>query len=67
VTDVEVVRDRAERLLAVHAIRAADALQLAAALVLVREQSRGRDFVVADGVLAAAAEAEGFNVIVPSG
>jgi len=65
VTDMDVVRDRAERLLAVHAVRSADAVQLSAALLLVRERSRGRDFVVADGALAAAAAAEGFNVIVP--
>jgi len=67
VTDVDVVRDRAERLLAVHALRSAEALQLAAALVLVRERSRGRDFLVADGALATAAVTEGFNVIVPRG
>jgi hypothetical protein len=65
VTDMDVVRDRAERLLAIHALRSADAVQLSAALLLVRERSRGRDFVVADGALAAAASAEGFNVIVP--
>jgi predicted nucleic acid-binding protein len=67
VTDLDLVRDRAERLLAVHVLRAADALQLAAALVLVDERTRGRDFVVVDGGLADAATAEGFNVIIPRG
>jgi hypothetical protein len=67
VTDLDLVRERAERLLAVHALRAADALQLAAALVLVDERTRGRDFISADGGLAEAAAAEGFNVVVPRG
>jgi uncharacterized protein len=65
VTDVDLVRDRAERLLAQHALRAADALQIGAALVLTRERPRGRELVAADGELARAATAEGFRVIVP--
>jgi uncharacterized protein len=65
ITDVDLVRDRAERLLAQRALRAADALQLAAALVLTRERPRNRDFVTADGTLARAATSEGFRVIVP--
>jgi predicted nucleic acid-binding protein len=64
VSDVEPVRDRAERLLAQHPLRAADALQLAAALVLWRDRPKGRDFVTADGTLAHAAMAEGFRVLV---
>ena len=47
------------------ALRAADALQLAAALVLNRERPRNRDFVTADGDLARAAASEGFRVVVP--
>jgi predicted nucleic acid-binding protein len=67
-TEVEAwqaVRDRADRLLGSHALTAADALQLAAALVLASERPRGRVFVTADARLAAAASAEGFDVIVP--
>lgn len=62
---VSLVRERAERLLAVHPLAAADALQLAAALILVRDRPKRRAFVTADDRLAVAAEAEGFEVIVP--
>lgn len=65
ITDVDVVRDRADRLLAQNALRAADALQLAAALVLTQERPRNRDFITADGDLARAAASEGFRVVVP--
>ncbi len=61
------VRDAAERLLRVHPIRAADALQLAAALVLVDHRPRRRPFLSLDDVLSAAAAAEGFEVLVPRG
>ena len=44
-------------------LRAADALQLAAALVWCRQRPHGRAFVVADDGLSDAAEAEGFTVI----
>jgi uncharacterized protein len=64
VSDLEPVRDRADRLLASHPLRAADALQLAAALVLWRDRPKGRDFVTADGALARAAAAEGFQVLI---
>jgi predicted nucleic acid-binding protein len=57
------VRNTAERLLNIHRLRAADALQLAAALVWCKHQPRGRHFIGADGDLATAAEAEGFTVI----
>lgn len=66
ITDVDLVRDRAERLLGQHALRAADALQLAAALVLTRERPRGRYLVTVDGELARAAANEGFRVLVPT-
>ncbi|MEE8409226.1 MAG: type II toxin-antitoxin system VapC family toxin [Myxococcota bacterium] len=59
------VRPRAERLMGAHPLRAADALQIAAALVLVNEQPAGFQMVTADGRLADAAEAEGFEVLVP--
>jgi predicted nucleic acid-binding protein len=59
------VRERAERLLRVHALRAADALQLAAALVAVSEQPRRRAFVTLDDDLFAAADREGFDAMRP--
>ncbi|MDX2029263.1 MAG: PIN domain-containing protein [Blastocatellia bacterium] len=60
---VEEVRDLAERLLRSHRLRAADALQLAAALVWCSSQPRGRPFIGADDRLADAAEIEGFRVL----
>jgi hypothetical protein len=67
VTDVDLVRDRAERLLGQHALRAADALQLGAALVLTRERPRNYQLVAANGELVKAAISEGFRVLVPRG
>jgi predicted nucleic acid-binding protein len=63
---LEPVQDRAERLLAVHPLRAADALQLGAALALFDDRPRGRFFLTRDADLAAAAGREGFSVIVPA-
>lgn len=60
---VDAVRHRAERLVSVHAITAADALQLAAALVVSREQPETLEFVTLDTVLARAARLEGFPVV----
>lgn len=57
------LRDLAERLLNVHKLRAADALQLAAALVWCRHRPHDRTFISADEGLSDAAEAEGFRVI----
>jgi hypothetical protein len=62
---LDLARSRAERLLAVHPLRAADALQLAAALLLADGNPGGMAFVVVDDRLARAASAEGFHVIVP--
>lgn len=59
----EEVRHRAERLLTSHQLRAADALQLSAALVWCSNRPRGRVFIGADGNLSDAAEGEGFTVI----
>jgi len=56
------VRDRAVRLLRVHPLRAADAFQLAAALVACEEQTRSSVFLTGDARLREAAEAEGFTV-----
>jgi uncharacterized protein len=60
------VRQRAERLLGVHALRAADALQLGAALALFDDRPRGRFFLTRDAELGGAAGREGFSVIVPA-
>lgn len=64
---VDPVRERAERALGVHALSAADALQLGAALVAARDQPKRRPFVTADARLGDAAAAEGFDVLAPSG
>lgn len=57
------LRRRAERLLAVHAIRSADALQLAAALTWTKDQPQGRAFVCLDERLRDAAAREGFDLL----
>lgn len=62
---LDTTRERAERALAVHVFAAADALQLGAALVAMRDRPKQRSFVTADERLAAAARAEGFDVVVP--
>ena len=54
---------KALRLLGVHPLRAADALQLAAALLWAREMPGGRDFVCLDERLRTAAILEGFQVL----
>jgi predicted nucleic acid-binding protein len=56
------VRRRAARLLANHPLRAADALQLAAALIWCEEQPHNETFVCLDERLCAAARKEGFEV-----
>jgi len=61
--DYEGTSRRAERLLLLHPLSAADVLQLAAALVAVEERTRGFGFVTLDERLAAAAEKEGFSVV----
>jgi hypothetical protein len=53
----------AERLLARHKLRVADALQLAAALEWCGNNPRGRVFIGCDGDLLDRAEAEGFTGI----
>ena len=63
--DYEAVRERAGRLLVLHPLSAADALQLAAALVAVEEKTRGFAFVTLDDRLAQAAAREGFALIIP--
>lgn len=63
VNDLELVRRRAERLLATHPLRAADALQLAAALVVCDEDPRRMPFVSLDENLNGAARREGFELL----
>lgn len=58
------VRRRAARLLAGHALRAADALQLAAALAWCEEQSHNETFVSLDDRLSSAARKEGFDLAI---
>jgi predicted nucleic acid-binding protein len=57
------LRDRAGRLLAVHPLRAGDALQLAAALAWRTDVAGGDTFVCLDGRLRDAARAERFEVL----
>jgi predicted nucleic acid-binding protein len=59
----EPLRVRAERLLAVHLLRAADAFQLAAALLWSRGETVGRHVVSFDQRLREAARREGFTVL----
>ena len=58
----EQVRRRAMRLLNVHSLRAADAFQLAAALIASREEPGTVPMVCGDGRLSKAALSEGFAV-----
>ena len=57
------VRRTAERLLRAHPLRAADSLQLAAALVAADHDPPTLELVCLDARLATAARREGFNVI----
>jgi predicted nucleic acid-binding protein len=59
----EEVRKRAMRLLRMHPLRAADALQLGAALVAAREDPSSLELVASDDQLKRAAEREGFLVL----
>jgi predicted nucleic acid-binding protein len=57
------VRERAMRLVATHSLRAADAMQLGAALVGVTDRPTGHTFVCTDARLREAAAREGFLVL----
>jgi predicted nucleic acid-binding protein len=57
------VRDQARRLVGLHPLKAAEALQLAAALVLSDFEPKTLPFVTLDAQLAAAARREGFEVL----
>ena len=63
IDDIRAVRQRANRLLETHPLRAGDSLQLAAALVLVSDRPDRVSFVTLDSRLAEAAEREGFDVV----
>jgi len=63
VTTVELVRRHAERLVESYPLRAADALQLGAALMAAEGDPRNLEFVTLDRSLADAAEREGFPVL----
>lgn len=54
--------ERAERLLALHPLRATDAFQLAAALLACNEHTKEAGFHCSDARLCEAAEREGFRV-----
>jgi len=63
VQPAEPVRHRAERILMVHPLRTADALQLAAALIWAEEATSGVEFVCLDQNLRESALKEGFAVL----
>jgi predicted nucleic acid-binding protein len=63
VVDLLAVRTRAVPLLARHALRAADAAQLGAALLVAEADPSSIRFVCLDRRLAASAELEGFGVM----
>jgi predicted nucleic acid-binding protein len=59
----DAVRQTAERLLRVHSMRAADSLQLAAALIAADHDTTAFEIVCLDARLSSAARREGFTVI----
>lgn len=60
---VETIRVSAKRFLRVHRLRAADALQLAAAFLVAEGRPASLEIVCLDDRLVAAAQKEGFQVI----
>jgi len=65
VLPAEAVRTAAQRLLRLHPLRAADALQLAAAVVAAEHDPPSLELVCLDDRLADAAQREGFAVVAP--
>ena len=65
ITTVELVRRHAERLVESYPLRAADALQLGAALIAAEGDPTNLELVTLDRSLADAAEREGFAVLGP--
>ena len=62
---VDVLRESARRVLRLHSLRAADSLQLAAALMASENRPSTLAFVCLDERLAAAADREGLQVLGP--
>jgi len=58
-----IVRETAMRFLRVHALRAADALQLAAAFIAAEQRPSSLELITLDDRLAGAARKEGFGVV----
>lgn len=63
VTAVDIVRRHAERIVETHPVRAADALQIGAALSAADGSPGGLEFVTLDRRQAEAAEREGFRIL----
>jgi uncharacterized protein len=59
----DIVRETATRFLRVHPLRAADALQLAAAFVAAEQRPASLEMITLDDRLASAAQKEGFAVV----
>jgi predicted nucleic acid-binding protein len=66
VSHVEGVRRRAERLVGVHPLTAADAMQLGAAILASGDRPETLDFVTLDQPLGRCAQLEGFRVHPPA-
>jgi hypothetical protein len=63
IADADAVRRRAERFVSMHPLSAADAMQLAAALVACGDRPELLPFVTLDRPLARSAQLEGFEVL----
>ena len=59
----DIIRETPTRLLRVHPLRAADALQLAAAFIAAEQRPSSLELITLDDRLASAAQKEGFAVI----
>jgi predicted nucleic acid-binding protein len=59
----DIVRETAVRFLRVHPLRAADALQLAAAFIAAEQRPASLEMITLDERLAGAAQKEGFTVV----
>jgi hypothetical protein len=67
IVPTDAVRRTAERLLRAHPLRAADSLQLAAALIAADHDPTSLEIVCLDDRLSTAARREGFSVLSGSG
>jgi predicted nucleic acid-binding protein len=66
VMEIDAVRRHAERLVETHPLRAADALQVGAALVVAADRPESLQFVTLDRTQAVAAEREGLRILGPA-